>query len=346
MGFPVTDERPFLGVRRRWGLGGRRDPSELPPPCPGTVLVFAVHGGYQELPGGVHPRGSEDIVVDAIGVSVVDVRERHVEVNLAIPSSSAAYDFVVRVTFTCKVTRPATVAAMGLTDVTIPLSNHLRADGELMRLGTSRRAEDINQVRRFAIARVTAYCEFHIPRIDGMNITLASVDVIVPPDHRMHATDLVAEERRQKVLELMHAFENRDVDRLVQIIGRGPDAVSALGLSRGEIHTGQVAERAYADAETELNTLIDLLKKLPDGAFDFVSVDAKALFEEVLARVARPRPPSGALEASESVVDKAEVVAGGDAPASANGYQRRMVSSADEAEEAPPPPLDEDDALD
>src|SRR6476659_5007074 len=90
VGYPVVDERRLQPVRRRLLLGGRREPGELPVLPVGGIYVFLVNGDYRPYGRDRHIDFADSNVVDAVAVSVVQMRPWSVVAELVIPSASAA----------------------------------------------------------------------------------------------------------------------------------------------------------------------------------------------------------------------------------------------------------------
>ena len=175
--YPVLEERRLGPVPRRGLLIGRRDLLELPALDPGAVLVFEVDGEYRPPLTRRHLRGTEPDVVNAVAVSLVDIRARVVPVALAIPTLRPGREFVVRATFRCRVTEPAEVAQAGITDVRSLLTEHLRQDRELFVLGGDGDTEEVVEARARIHSRLRAYCMVAPPQLPGLEVVLATVDV-------------------------------------------------------------------------------------------------------------------------------------------------------------------------
>ncbi|MBV9012033.1 MAG: hypothetical protein JO272_08275 [Pseudonocardiales bacterium] len=187
--YPVIEERPLAAVARRFLRPTRRDLTELPEARPGTLWVFDA-GGHYETFDRRYLSGTEPAVVDAVTVSLVDIRPRRVPVEMSIPSASPADDFVFRVDFRCVVTGPSVVAAAGLTDLTAPLRNYLTRDRKLLVMGMNFKVDDILALREEITARVSSYCEVNPPRIDGIKVELGAVTVRTPADLRTQETKI------------------------------------------------------------------------------------------------------------------------------------------------------------
>ncbi|MEV0704928.1 hypothetical protein AB0I53_44400 [Saccharopolyspora sp. NPDC050389] len=286
-GYPVVAEHRLPPARRRLLLGGKRDLADLPPQEPGTVLVFEVNGHYEAFRERRHLTGSEDAVVLAVAISVVDMRERLATTRLLIPSNSPADDFVVEAVFRAKVTRPEAVAAAGLTDLDATLRSYLSQDQELLALGLQCGVEEINEVRSLVRRRIMAYCKVVPPQIDGMDLSLREVRVPTPTPLREHSTVVRDERWNQDVVELRQALEQRDVERIHEILQGGPSMVTALGISRREIHTSDAAREAYESEDRRRKHMLDLLRTLPDGYLDSLPIDAMQ-FVTALSASLRP----------------------------------------------------------
>jgi hypothetical protein len=181
--FPVLSERGLKPVSRRFLRSPRRDLAELPAIEPGTVLVLDVNGQYEPLDRR-HLSGTEPHVLDAIAVSLVDLRPKVLPVDLHVPSASPADDFVIRSYFHCVVSKAELVARFGLSDATEPLRTHLKQDRTLFTLGANFEVDQLAIMRDEATSRIAAYCEAHPPHVPGMDVTLATVEVFTPGDLR------------------------------------------------------------------------------------------------------------------------------------------------------------------
>ncbi|MFI6822964.1 hypothetical protein ACIBJE_18695 [Micromonospora sp. NPDC050187] len=249
MSYPVLMEKNLPPAPRRLFGARRRSVTDLPALPPGAVYVFRVNG-QQRLYGDRHLDHSDDVVVEASAVSVVQRRAAIQQCVLAIPSMSAADEFTVVVSFRCQVIGPEAVAEAGLADLVTVLTNHLWQDRELKNLGLQYRIEDINEVRRQADARVTAYCHLVPPSVPGMDVALSSVVVHPSADLRAQRRRVRDKEWDQEVSRLDVAWQNGEVERYASILSAGPVYADALGVSRNEINVGQVAERMH-DVEAE-----------------------------------------------------------------------------------------------
>lgn len=276
--YPVIEERPLAAVARRFFRTTRRDLADLPEARPGTLWVFDVGGHYEALDRR-RLSGTEPVVLDAVAVSLVDIRPRRVPVELSIPSSSPADDFVFRADFRCRVTNPSMVVAAGLTDVTVPLHSYLKKDQILPVLGTGFTVDDITTFREEITARVFSYCEGDPPRIEGMEVALDAIAVRTPADLRTQETKMRDERWDQKLRSLQRTGEQTDVTRLTALLA-DPQRALALAVSLGDITAGQAADQEFSELDKRLNKSYEIIKFLQEnGHLDRVPLDAKLLVD-------------------------------------------------------------------
>lgn len=288
MPYPIIEERPLPPAERRF-LRSRRDLGQLPDKPPGAVLVFEVAGGHYAFTERRHLKGSEDELVEAISASVVDVRTSPVIVGLRLPSADLAHDFPLQVTFTCTVTAPEKIVKQGLTDVAAVLARHLAGDAELLSMGMRRPIEAVHELRPQVVARVKAYLDVLPAEIDGMEVRLSAVDLLLPDDVRGHARDLRTVRRQGEVAELLHALENKDVARIEEILGRGTSAGLALAISRGHIPIGDAVTIQRESDDQRAAYLHDMIKAMPEGSLDFLPLNTRVLIEELARSVIGPQ---------------------------------------------------------
>ncbi|MGH3901022.1 MAG: hypothetical protein ACRDTA_22810 [Pseudonocardiaceae bacterium] len=292
--YPVIEERSLDPVRRVWWKGARRALNELPTRRAGTLLVFETGTRWEEMPYSGPLNGREEVVVDAVAVSLVDRRKRVIKVELTIPSADAADDFLLEVYFCCRVTDPVIVAQAGLLDVRELLAQHLKFDPKLARLGIQHTVEQLNLLRRDVDARIHAYCEVDPPKIEGLNIGLVTVAVATPQTLRFQA-ELIRNERwNQHLGELQKAFEDRDVERLSKIFHSGAEFITALGVSRGQISTEKAADDAYLAEQRKRLQVGEYIKILADGGhLDKFPMDVGDLIENFMHNVVGNRADVG-----------------------------------------------------
>jgi hypothetical protein len=179
--YPVVVQRPLAEPRKRGPLGllpRKREKHELPTVSAHEVMVYRVEGQYHLDTG--QRRLSDQQVVEASHVSVVDLRRNTpVTVILTVPSAEAS-EFTVEVTFVCTVTDPVEIVKEGLTDAALALRAYLRSHRKFFELGLDHRLRDVNTVRRDVSAQVMAYTIERPLRLEGMTVELESVQVRTP----------------------------------------------------------------------------------------------------------------------------------------------------------------------
>ncbi|MBB5083159.1 hypothetical protein [Nonomuraea endophytica] len=309
MTYPIIEERALAPVPRRF-LRTRRDLADLPETPPGSVLVFEVAAGYHAFTERRHLRGAEDEVVDAVSVSVVDVRTCSVIAQVPLPSADLAHDFPLRATFTCTVTHPEKIVEQGLKDIGEVLAHYLSADTELLSLGLRYPIEKIYQLRQHVVARVKAHVEVMPPEIDGMTVALARVDLLLPEDVRGHAIDLKTVRREGEVTELKQALENKDVARIEEILCRGTAAGMALGVSRGHVAIGDAVLHQSEAENRRAEYVLEMIKALPQGSLDFLPVNTRMLLEQFGRSVLGPDKATTIVEGAAPPVPPAPLVDG------------------------------------
>ncbi|MEV7008398.1 hypothetical protein [Streptosporangium sp. NPDC051022] len=290
-GYPIIEERALRPPQRLLGLFPRRNLEELPETPVGTVLVFAVNGGYKAYTEGRHLRGGEDAVVRAKSVSVVYVRSHRVTLSVEIPSRDMGYPFQLQATFACKVTDPETIVASGVDDAATILGNHLRDDAQLMRLGMARPIEEVHLLSSDVTSQVRAYLEFCPPRVDGLEATLVNVDLLPPEDILTHGQQLKQLTWTGERKELEWAIENRDVTRIETIFRRGVEASLALGASREEVLLSDSVMVTYKAQAARMKALSDLIDSMPEGALDFLPIDTHRLINRAINSIVGGDPP-------------------------------------------------------
>ncbi|MGN9787855.1 hypothetical protein ACTMTF_40975 [Nonomuraea sp. ZG12] len=280
--YPVIAERSLRPVPRKLLRGARRDPAELPEQPPGTVLVFHTKGGYQAFAERRHLTGSEEAVVQAVAVSVVDVRGRYVLVGVPIPSSDLAHDFPVQVTFRCTVKDAARVVEEGPRDLHMLLGAYLREDLELQKMGLDWGIEGIHRLRPLVVARVKAFFEVVPPQVEGVEVALSSVDVLLPADVKDHARGMKGMRWEEEANDLRAAIESKDVARIEAFLHRGNVGRLALGISRNAVPIADAVTMLGAVEEQQAARIFEVIRALPEGALDFLPIDTRALFQEAM----------------------------------------------------------------
>jgi hypothetical protein len=304
--YPVLEERRLAPAGRRV-FSRTRDLTELPPQRPGTVLVFEVGSGYLAFTERRHLAGREDVVVNAVAVSVVDVRPQTITVQLNLPSLDPADEFIVLVDFHCEVVDPEQVAAGGLRDLTNTLRHYLRQDPALVQLTTSRSIEQINKVRAEITSRIEAFYRLRAPRIAGMSIELLNMRVVTPRELANHDRRMRDERWRQDHEGLVHDGEDRHATRMRSYFEGGPTAIAGLAAARGELDLNQATQREYDAMQGKRQELIELWKSLPEAYQDTVAVDAQrivdSVFDQILGSPAQQQLAGGGKSTPRMVED-------------------------------------------
>lgn len=180
--YPIVDS-VSLSRPQRSGLLGLRKPSRSPAEMlrPGEghhVLVYRVDGEYVLDDASLDSR--HDIVIRASHVTVVDTqRNAPIIVQLSIPARQSQ-SFAVKVTFGCTVVDPLIVVRQGLKDLQQLLTSYLLSYYNVMQMGLDFTIEQINEVRHSVHDELTAYQTVSPPLIDGLEIVMASVEVLTP----------------------------------------------------------------------------------------------------------------------------------------------------------------------
>ncbi|EWC59511.1 hypothetical protein UO65_5239 [Actinokineospora spheciospongiae] len=189
-----------LPRKRMFGRGrSGRTTDEIPHLAAHHRLVYRVRGDYV-VDNFTMPLDSST-VVDASHVSVVDVaRDVAVVVNLTIPSQDAS-SFTVLATFLCSVTDPLSVVRSGAQEAAGMLRAYLRGHQRLFELGLDYPISRINEIRRKLSTQVMAYLEVTPPQFPGVEVALASVEVMTPEE-------LSALEQSRREVAAQHALES------------------------------------------------------------------------------------------------------------------------------------------
>lgn len=208
--YPIIDQRSLPKASRRGPMGlvpPRREASELPLPNAHEVVVYKTAGTYIVDDG--RSRTSDDHVVNATNVTVVDMREdAPVTVQATIPSAGAA-EFVVQVTFLCTVKKPEEVIEAGMQDITESLTHYLIRHQPLFHLGEDYHLDQVTAVRHNVTAEVKAYFSVRPARFRGLDVKLGNVQVMTPDELRT--------KQRERELEGLLTSEQQQMEhRLAQ----------------------------------------------------------------------------------------------------------------------------------
>ncbi|BCY05868.1 hypothetical protein [Actinoplanes sp. L3-i22] len=202
--YPITVRRRLeKAEKRRWFSKAERGGADMLKPDAHHVLIYRVNGNY--IQDSDRFGGSDERVVQATHVSMVDMRRNApVVVRLEIPSQDAAA-FEVFVTFTCTVTDAIAVVRDGV-EAQQALWSHLKAHNRIFELGLGFPLSEVNQVRPIVSAQVKAYLTIRPPIVSGMEVTIASVEMSNPEVVAKFATTNRDRdyEVKLKELELQH----------------------------------------------------------------------------------------------------------------------------------------------
>lgn len=329
--YPVIEERQLDRAKRRLLLGGRREDGELPKLRPGTVLVVENDGHFEALADRRHLSGRETLLVDAVAVSVIDIRTRLISASYQLGSRSPADEFTITAAFHCKVSHPETVAKAGITDLTPILREYLRQDQVLAGYCAGQSVDNIRTVNTWVAARVSAYCHTRPPHIDGLSVALSDIEVVTPKDLHQHATQLRDESWRQQREDLKASYDYKDAARIKGVSDLGPDALAALAVARKDLNLAEVVAQRHQSEAEQRDALLTMIRMLDEGSHtDTAPIDVMP-FLSAFAERTTGRPLDGGLAAAP----------GASSMTAGNGG-RAGLPSADDDE---PPAMGEEDLL-
>ncbi|MEU2629529.1 hypothetical protein [Kitasatospora sp. NPDC007106] len=286
--YPVIQERLLEAVPKRFLTARRRPLSDLPERKPGTALVLHVGGRCVEMDVGHRLTGAEEELLEATSVSVVDLRPRTIVVELNVPSADPADSFDIHVVFQATVVRADIAAQNGAVDLAGELRRYVRRDGKLLNIGSSYRVSQITEVRELVEARVEAYCQL-LPYEDapGLSVTFRLAEVDTPTDLRTQAVAVRNETWEQQIAALRSRGEDAEIGRMTSLVRQGPDALTALGLVRGEYGLGEAIRASREDEATARDHIMQALQILNENKqLDFV--DAQRLVDSLVDQITRP----------------------------------------------------------
>lgn len=181
--YPIISQQTLAKASRRGPMGivpPRRDASELPLPNAHEAVVYKAAGSYVVDDG--RSRTTDDHIVNATNITVVDMREdAPITVQATIPSAGAA-EFVVHVTFLCTVRKPEEVVEAGLHDLTTRLTNFLLQHQKLFHLGEDYQLSQVATVWHNVTSEVKAYFNVRPARFRGLDVKLGNVQVMTPDE--------------------------------------------------------------------------------------------------------------------------------------------------------------------
>jgi len=271
--YPLLDERTLPPAGRRrfrpW-----RDPATLPEVPPGAVLVLRTAERYEVIDG-QHLRGTEDTLIDATAVSVVDRRARQVPADLHLTSAGQAIDFLVRVTFSTEVVDAGEVVRQGLTHLGAVLADALRQDADLVKFNDRFAVDDIRAARAAISAHVMSAYQQRPPRVDGMRIRFSSVHVLTPAELREQAIHL-QDSGWAEALEALERDRERERLRHNAELMRSPETMRIAAVARGEITMADAAQDAFSRRETQIAQLMEQVRAFTEtGEADRDVVDRR-----------------------------------------------------------------------
>jgi hypothetical protein len=180
-GYPVIDSAELNPPAKRRFRRRRRELHEIPQQPPGSVLVFQHGDSYEVLPEGML-RLDDPIVVDAIAVAVVSLRQTQVEAVTRFLTADPRVCVALRVSYFCHVTDPQLVLDAGCWDAYPILTDHLNRDGRLRFM-----AQEADLVRgwplfqRNAMARLVAFHELNPLIVAGLTVRLSNIALELQP---------------------------------------------------------------------------------------------------------------------------------------------------------------------
>jgi hypothetical protein len=274
--------------------GARRDLSDLPEVRPGSVLVFRHGSRYVAFNEAKHMTGAEEPVVDATSVSLVDTRARDFTVHFQVPSVNLADDFTIRAIFRARVTDSERAAEAGPVNITRYLMTYLERDSKLFKLGEKFPIEAVAEVRDLVGSRIDAYVEFNPINVPGLSIELVSSTVLPSHELRVHERVKRDEIRRQAVEQIRTDAEDRSIKRHEDLVAKGPDALAAVGIVRGETSVAEVRRDARDDERQRQERLEEAIRILQrNGLFDLIDVDPTEIVNAYLEKLTgKPVPRS------------------------------------------------------
>src|ERR1700677_491350 len=239
------------------GLMKRRKHEYIPKSKPHEVLIWRVGGRYvmdrREL------RAHDDAVVHASSVSVVSVRpDTEVGVSFLIDAQDAA-EFTVKVTFICSVLDPVVVVRDGQVNAADALIAYLRGYQDLFNLGLDHPIREINKLRTKMAVQIKSYMTLRPPKIPGMEITSATVQIETPTvlaDIGKLTTEQEIELRKQNHAALLDS--NRQTHFLekanrLEAVGRNPETAIGLAYADGGMTSPEYAEHIQRREESRVH---------------------------------------------------------------------------------------------
>jgi hypothetical protein len=256
--YPIVAQHELDDPDRRGPLGlmKRRKLEDIPKIKPHEVLVWRVGGRYvldrREL------RAHDDTVVHASSVSVVSVRpDTEVEVSFLIDAQDAA-EFTVKVTFICSVLDPVVVVRDGQVNAADALIAYLRGYQDLFNLGLEHPIREINKLRTKMAIQVKSYMTLRPPKIPGMEITSATVQIETPTvlaDIGKLTTEQEIELRKQNHAALLDSNRQSHIleqANRMEAVGRNPEAALGLAYADGGMTSPEFVSHIHQREQSRL----------------------------------------------------------------------------------------------
>lgn len=201
--YPVIEERRLPAVASRGMLRKRRrDLTDLPFFPPGTTLVFQAAGQFIVYDDRDYLSGSEEFVLNARAVAVVNLRPHTFVADVALPSIRHSECFTIRCTFTAVVVEAGEAARAGALDLPTELGYHLRKHRDLVAICAEHPTEHLAEVRINVEATVQSYYNVYPYKRPGLHVALQLVEVITP-------ADLEERDRRSRTAEVEYMVHDR-----------------------------------------------------------------------------------------------------------------------------------------
>jgi len=262
--YPIVAQYELDGPERKGPLGlvKRRKLEDIPKIKPHELLVWRVGNRYvvdrREL------RAHDDTLVRASSVSVVSVRpDTEVGVSFRIDSQDAS-EFAVKVTFICSVLDPVVVVRDGQVNAADALMAYLRGYQDLFNLGLKYPIKEINKLRTEMAIQVKSYMTLRPPKIPGIDITSATVQIETPTvlaDFGKLTTEQEMELQRQNHAALLDSNrQNHILEKAhrMEAVSRNPEAALGLAYADGGMTSPELAERIHQREESRLQRHYEL----------------------------------------------------------------------------------------
>ena len=295
--YPITARRKLEPAERvGWLRKQTRKDDDLLKPDAHHVLVYRVDGQY--IVDSDRMGASDERVINATHVSMVDVRRNTpVEAVLTIPSADAS-TFEVVVTFTCTVIDPVAVVRGGI-DAREALWSYLKTHHRIFELGLDYPLSEVNEVRRAVSAQVTAYATIKPPVVPGMSVSIASVEVTNPEflkdleeKNRAKEAELRLAEREQEDqhrLKTGQLLNDQQLETIQQehrhlIDDRGQDrdrTMESVGARHWRAMAGEQADFERHQFAENMKTIGESPRRALMAAFVGGRIDASALAEQL-----------------------------------------------------------------